>query len=170
MLTNLRNCPFPKGTHFLHCISFNAARLTKKGACDALALYAAAYNIDVLCITESWAHEGISSAELSLNQRYNVFRRDRVGQLGGGVCILTRKHILCCEPEIHLSGSEMVAVDLVLPSSRCRMICAYFSPTGSSATLLKRMQDMCSDLSVAVEVDYPVILTGDFNQPSIDWK
>ena len=41
-------------------------------------------NLHIIGITESWANKDISDAELGLTE-YVMFRRDRIGQRGGGV-------------------------------------------------------------------------------------
>jgi len=122
-------------------------------------------------ISETWASESFASAELSLDGNYNVFRKDRACKGGGGVCILVKKGITCCEVSATNPGSEIVAVDFFVGSNmEHRIICSYFSPTGSSPILAERMQVLCSDLEILCLVQYPVVITGDFNQPSINWN
>ena len=38
----------------------------------------------IICITESWANNDITNAELGL-EGYVIFRKDRIGRRGGGV-------------------------------------------------------------------------------------
>lgn len=151
------------------CLSFNAARLVKNAACDSLRQYCSSAEIDIVCVTETWASsETVSSAELSMGC-YNVYRRDRFGRAGGGVCILARPDLKCCEVSAN-TVSETVAVDIMCGTNMMhRIICTYFSPTGESTELARRMAELCNDLEELVQVDYPVIITGDLNQPAINW-
>ena len=42
------------------------------------------YDLDVICLTETWLNEAITDHEI-LPTAYNIYRRDRVGRTGGGV-------------------------------------------------------------------------------------
>ena len=48
------------------------------------------YNIDVLCLCETWISSKYSDIELHINGCY-LFRCDRVGRKGGGVAIYARQ-------------------------------------------------------------------------------
>ena len=100
----------PSSHNTLKCLYMNARSVAKQGAIDLLNAYTSIHNIDLVFITESWLGNCISNRELSCNDRYKVFRHDRDTR-GGGVCILTRKELKCCE--IRLSSDiEAVAVDM----------------------------------------------------------
>lgn len=124
-----------------------------------------------MCITETWANDSISSAELSLNGMYTVYRKDRQCCRGGGVCILIKQGIKCLEVVSAPSSSEIVAVDIFDAAfQRIRLMCVYFSPTGATAELVGRMRTLCHDLKHLMANRSPVIITGDFNLPGIDWR
>ena len=48
-------------------------------------------NPHIIGITESWANEDISDAELGLTG-YVMFRRDRIGRRGGGVNLYIKEY------------------------------------------------------------------------------
>ena len=105
-----------------------------------------------------------------MDGRYTVFRKYGVGRQGDGACIVAKTALKCCEIALLSSTSELVAVDLITElNSRLRIICVYFSPTGDSSELLTRMSSLCCSLDELSQVDFPVVLTGDLNQPSIHW-
>ena len=58
--------------------------------------------IAILGVTESWAHEDVSNAELNMI-RYNVFQRDRnsdkVRKKRGGVLLYVRDDLMAYETE-----------------------------------------------------------------------
>ena len=54
---------------------------------------------DIIIGTESWLTPEISSSEV-FPDRYNVFRKDRKGKVGGGVFILAKKELVCSEIEL----------------------------------------------------------------------
>ena len=127
------------------------------------------------CCSLSWFESSCTeqydtSAELSLKGRYSVYRKDRSGCTGGGVCILINQHVRCVEVPTPPTDSELVAVDIETDSlPYCRLICAYYSPTGMVADLQRRMQTLCDDLDLLLQTDYPIVLTGDFNVPTVNW-
>ncbi|XP_018496607.1 uncharacterized protein LOC108864835 [Galendromus occidentalis] len=151
------------------CLFFNAANLTKSGALDELRVYTSLDSPDIICICETFAHSDISSAELSLNGNYTVFRRDRTHSTGGGVCILLRISLACKIVGIS-SSSEVLAVDVFLDDSPLRIICAYSTPSGSSVELRDGVSMLCASLEKLLIVEWPSIIVGDFNLPRIDWK
>ena len=158
-----------QNTTLLHCISFNSSSIVKSGACDALHSYCLTLDLALVCISETHATDTLTSAELSFGGRYAVFRKDRLDRRGGGVCILVRKDIQCNEI-VSSVNSEIVAIDIFCGSPQLhRLICAYFSPTGSSPELTVRMRNLCADLDFLLSCDNPVTLVGDFNQPNINW-
>ncbi|CAB3987629.1 Hypothetical predicted protein [Paramuricea clavata] len=50
------------------------------------------YSIDITAITESWLSESISDDYVTLVD-YNIYRCDRVGRLGGGICAWVKSDI-----------------------------------------------------------------------------
>jgi len=126
------------------------------------------HNLDVAAITETWFSAGINDSEVARNGDFEVFRRDRDGH-GGGVQLLVRKGIPCSEVMIDLISSELVSVDLVINDKPIRFICVYFSPTGDTALLTGRMEQLCTDLMKFMEIDSTVVVVGDFNLPLVKW-
>jgi len=64
----------------------------------------------------------------------------------------------------------MVIVDIFCGSEQQhRIVCAYFSPTGSSPALTQRMSALCEDLEAVMQCECPVVIAGDFNLPEIRW-
>ena len=53
----------------------------------------------IIGITESWAHNGITDAELGL-EGYVMFRKDRIGKKGGGVLYYIKENIPAYEVQL----------------------------------------------------------------------
>lgn len=147
----------------------NARSIGKPGALDALNAYTAKTSTDLVMISETWLDDSVMNAELSCGGRYNVFRKDRSGR-GGGVCVLANKSLK--GSAVHLEGLkdiEAVAVDLYSAGACVRVACFYVSPSGTAAEKQHRLQKVCRGLDALCDTEQPVIVLGDFNQPSIKW-
>ena len=59
---------------------------------DAIS-YSEAYNTNVICLTETHLHEQSDVSYLKLDGYHPIIRRDRIGQLGGGVAIFVASHL-----------------------------------------------------------------------------
>lgn len=120
-------------------------------------------------ITETWLDDSIMNAELSCAGRYNVFRNDRSGR-GGGVCILSDKSLKCSAVDFQgLTGIEAVAIDVYSAETYVRVACFYVSPSGAAPDKQLRLSKVCTSFDALCDTDQPVIIVGDFNQPSIKW-
>ena len=84
----------------LRFLSLNARSVMNK--LDLLQATVLDLNPDVIGVTESWANENISDAELKLNG-YELFRCDRkTGHRGGGILLYVKDILYILNPaEIH---------------------------------------------------------------------
>ena len=69
---------------------FNARCIVNK--IDELQLLTEAEHPDAISISEKWLEDNILDNELIVND-YNIYRRDRVNKIGGGVLLLVQKGI-----------------------------------------------------------------------------
>jgi len=99
---------------------------------------------------------------------YVVFRRDRQGREGGGVCIFARKNLQITQPKFRkrLNAIEFVCIDIKLPKERIRFACVYRPPSSGSPDYSAVLCELLNELS---SVNYAVHVTGDFNFPGINW-
>ena len=56
--------------------------------------------LHIIGITESWANNDITNAELGL-EGYVMFRKDRIGRKGGGVLLYIKDTIPAYEVQLH---------------------------------------------------------------------
>lgn len=160
-----------KNLFMLNCLLLNAQSVLKDNTVDLLHSYMIARKIDLAFITESWLSPNTATdAELSCNNRFQVFRCDR-GTRGGGVLVLARETLKCVPVHCELINDiELVALDLVWKTGVCRYICVCFTPTSATEYLVQKMTSLCETLEKLCEEDTSTCIVGDFNLPSIDWK
>ena len=110
-------------------------------------------DFDIICITETWLTDAVSSSELLSN--YCVYRRDR-GSRGGGVLIDVK--ISIASRLFRIGDSfEMVTVFL---ETRPRLLlsCLYIPPNCST-----EYQNLVLQFLATFENDLNSFLVGDFN-------
>ena len=73
----------------LKCIQLNARSLNNKFLSFHNLIYSD--SDDIIVITQSWLRPNITDGFIDHKNKYNIFRHDRAGRQGGGVCILTSK-------------------------------------------------------------------------------
>ena len=117
-------------------------------------------DFDIICITETWLTDAVSSSELLSN--YCVYRQDR-GSRGGGVLIAVKISIasrLFCIGD----SFEMVTVFL---ETRPRLLlsCLYIPPNCST-----EYQNLVLQFLATFENDLNSFVVGDFNLSDIDWE
>ena len=71
------------------------------------------YDLDVICLTETWLNEAITDHEI-LRTAYNIYRRDRVGRTGGGVMTAIKSSLSSFQLNVpsDFSSLEMVVVEI----------------------------------------------------------
>ena len=73
----------------IKCVCLNARSIINKK--DELNIMVDDIKPHIIGITESWANNDITDAELGL-EGYAMFRKDRMGRRGGGVFIIHQGH------------------------------------------------------------------------------
>ena len=133
--------------------------------------------IDALCITETWLSNAIPDSIVTISG-YNLFRKDRLHTLGGGVCIYVKNNIPCKYLEIcDQDNIESIWVSMrphKLPRHITSIILAvvYHSTKNRQAEnnmlkehFLKNLDEIRSNQPNAL-----IIITGDFNPKSTGLK
>jgi hypothetical protein len=119
---------------------------------------------DVILITETWLKSALPNSLIDPNNQYTIVRCDRQAS-GGGVCAFIRKsirvtEIICAKP---LEEFDMCCFDILYNRTTVRFINVYRPPDCSPAEYL--VESLCN----AMRTRGPIIITGDFNCPDIDW-
>lgn len=156
------------GKRKFRCLYTNARSIRNKNKLDELELRMREEEIDIVGITETWVHNGISDAELSIED-FVLFRKDRgiEGKCrGGGVMVYIRKVMdatLVYEDES--KGSESIWIRIKGERANYLIVgVCYRSPTSSDA------EDRCLMDCINLVSSKLVLIMGDFNYPDIDWN
>ena len=99
------------------------------------------YDLDIICLTETWLNESISNLEI-LPYGYNIFRNDRHNRKGGGTLIAV-KSILSSRVVITAPTSiECIVVEVDLSSSSTALFINCYRPPNADKDLnLKSLLD-----------------------------
>ena len=89
----------------LSCYVINACSLKKPNALQLLITKLCNFAIDVAAVTETWLNSNVSSCELTISG-YKLFRRDREGRKGGGLCIFVKDSVTADSIIIPTANSE----------------------------------------------------------------
>ena len=82
----------------LKCVCLNARSIINKK--NELDIMVDEIKPHIIGVTESWANNDITDAELGL-EGYVMFRKDRMGKRGGGVLLYTKETIPAYEVQLH---------------------------------------------------------------------
>ena len=86
----------------------------------------------IVKITESWANNDITNAELGL-EGYVMFRKDRIGRRGGGVLLYIKDTIPAYEVQLHEEADCNEAI-------WCNLVTGHTSYNWSSISLSQHNQ------------------------------
>jgi len=148
------------------CI-FNARSLSNKLNEFHQLLYCKKY--DVICVTETWLHDGIPCGLLDPNSKYSILRKDRVVSQGGGVAVFVARHLHFVEVTIDQSFTdlELLCFDLLMPTCKLRLFVIYRPPYHDlSAT--KYIDSLIRCFEQYRRNNCVNIVVGDFNCPNIN--
>jgi len=147
---------------------FNARSLVNKMADLHLLLYSNKY--DIILVTETWLHDGVTSGLLDPCSLYTVLRKDRILSNHGGVAAFIAKEYNIIEVDLDptFTNLELLCFDIVFPGSKLRLFVVYRPPyydvtANDYVTLLVKFLTQFSAR------DYVNIIVGDFNCPKINW-
>ena len=109
----------------LKCTLINARSICNKLPELYYLLYANDY--DILLFTESWLNTNIPDSLLDPENKYALFRCDRINSTGGGVCAFVAKHLTAVE--VNLTDSfpnvEMCCFDMHCNQAQYRLFTIY---------------------------------------------
>ena len=118
----------------------------------------------IVFIMESWLHANVNDDCIALPD-YALYRCDRRGRVGGGVCIYISNCIGCvrdfsCDPP-----PTIEAVSLRIPSLKLFVVCAYVPPNLRSNESDKISEYFTESLDVQLSAfpDTNLMIAGDFN-------
>jgi hypothetical protein len=123
----------------------------------------------IILIAETWLSKKVDDALILSHAPYKLFRCDKKGK-GGGVCIILANNIpyqnfFCSK----IPNSNIVAIDIIEPISfqKTRIINVYRPNTNETDKHFNIFLETLSDLCT---INFPIVITGDFNMPNIRWE
>jgi hypothetical protein len=131
----------------------------------------------VICISETWLDLSDSDSFLVCGfPEYFPFRCDRImtddyGRGGGVACLVHNSLSPVLISSFSSTLLESCIVDLNVPFTssfpfrKIRIITVYRSPSSPTSSLVS----LLSHLVTHISIDFPCVILGDFNFPSIDW-
>ena len=124
-------------------------------------------SFDIVAMTETWLHRNYQDRELQ-HDEYNVYRKDRNNQRGGGVLIAVRNHITCIHRTDLEVEAEMIALEICPNPTTCILFSVFYKPPGTDESFLVYFRDFLVKYSRTGLAS--LVVTGDFNFPNIDWS
>ena len=126
---------------------------------------------DILFGTETWLGENISDSEI-LPPGYNIYRLDRKKtkekKKGGGVLLAISKTLTSHKvPELAPDGCEIVWAKIQIKGKRHLLVASYYRPNVQDEASLNLFETATQRASLS---NSTIIIGGDLNFPSFDWK
>ena len=120
---------------------------------------------DVIAITETWTHDGISNNYLKIPNYSIAARHDRNDThngRGGGLLVYVNEKLQSVETTRQHDFNQHCSLQIASPSSSLHLYVVYRSPN-SNAVNNENLLDVLRG------VNNPAIVVGDFNYPSANW-
>ena len=128
---------------------------------------------DLILITESFLHTGISNGLLDPKGHYNILRTDRTGGRGGGVCALIKRNLDLVITPVSLrdcfADLEIVyfTIEKVVPPLPFFVV---YRPPYYDQFAVSYISTLTTCLNQYAVGLYVNVIVGDFNLPHIDWN
>ena len=123
-------------------------------------------NPDIIVGTESWLTPDHFTAEF-FPPSYNVHRRDRLDNRGGGVFLAVRNTLTSSTDPTLEVNAELLWCTISLEHQKSLTIGAFYRPPNTGAEVLDQLHLSLSRF--ANNCSKVIMLAGDFNLPDIDW-
>ena len=146
----------------LKCVCLNARSIINKK--NELDIMVDEIKPHIIGITESWANNGITDAELGL-EGYVMFRKDRMGRRGGGVLLYINETIPAYEVQLQEEAdcNEAIWCTLVTGHTTVTIGVVYRCPNITKQNN-EKIHNAISEVSKG-----DCIIMGDFNHGNIKW-
>ena len=116
--------------HGFKLASLNINKLTTH--IDELRIFLAHNEIDILSINETKLNETISDNEVNI-LGYDIVRRDRTTDGGGGVCFYVKKSInFIVRKDLNMETLENLCLEIQQPRSKPFVVVTWYRPPDSS--------------------------------------
>ena len=126
---------------------------------------------DIVFVTESWLHSGVTDGLLDPDCKFRIFRKDRTNSRGGGVCVFIKNcwQALPVTLTTEFIDLEILCFDLLAFSSRVRFFVTYRPPSYDS-TAIHYLCNVIKCVSSHESENHTNVILGDLNLPKINWS
>lgn len=153
----------------------NPTSLAKPHAFDQLKCDMESFAVDIAVICESWLKPKHNSCLFSVPE-FQLFRLDRIGRAGGGVCIYVKSCLPCKLYEFHRNRSinpffELMWLHVQINDINEMIICACYHPPKpkyDSQDLLDTIADDLEEITIC-NPNAAIVITGDLNSLNTDY-
>lgn len=124
---------------------------------------------DIVVLTETWLHAGITDAELGLHN-YLVFRRDRYdvvnAKYGGGVLIAVKNHL---NAKLIVTSSEIEEIFVEISGlTKNLIIGGFYTPSIETEVYIKHFKTV--DKLIDLYREHEFMIMGDYNLRETLWS
>ena len=119
--------------------------------------------------TETWLNESIFDREI-LPVGYDIFRRDRVSGTGRSVLIAAKSRLgIQRVQELESDDLEIVAVSGATTNGKAILMAVCYRPPSSNSSWIQSFENFVDKIYSNYNFE-AILITGDFNYPSIRWN
>ena len=124
---------------------------------------------DIIGITETWAHNGILDAELT-REGYNLFRKDRQEQRGGGVVLYIKDSLKAVVSSNLTDSNFQESMWCMIRSNNEPVLIGviYRSPNSKEQNNINLLSVI--EMATKQGSNMKLLLMGNFNFPQIDFN
>jgi hypothetical protein len=91
-------------------------------------------DLDIICLTETWLNDSVNNHEI-IPFGYNIYRKDRLNRVGGGVLIAVKSCYFSCELDM-TSDLEIVLIVIEITHNRKFLLTNCYNPPNSKDFIL----------------------------------
>lgn len=125
--------------------------------------YAVIYDFDLIFITETWFHVGLSDGETQL-KNYQCYREDRQDKKGGGVAIYVNERLQGLKIKTIGQYREALWYKIEMRNDHILAGVVYRPPSCNAED-----DQVLTDTLMDAAQNKRIMIVGDFNFPDIDW-
>ena len=127
---------------------------------DELRVYLASNDIDVLAINETKLNESNTNNEVNI-PAYDIVRRDRTVNGGGGVCFYVKQSIhFSLRNDLSMDNLENLCIEIRKPHSKSFIVATWYKPPNALVGVFSEFETLIGKLD-SLNVEY--YLLGDLN-------
>ena len=129
-------------------------------------------NPDMIGVSETWLNKNVTNTQIDPNNKYSIYRKDRVKKKGGGVLLLVSNKIRSQQKDTlempTLKHNEIIVVEIEPTlGKKFLTIVAYRSQKDPIPIFIENLENTLTNCLRANYTD--LLLIGDFNMEKIKW-